>query len=37
LYQREGIRSNLYYLLSKEFLEAGKQKLVGDTEHQADG
>ena len=32
---REGIATNLYYSWSKEFLEAGKQRLVGDTRRQA--
>lgn len=36
LCRREGIHPNLYYQWSKEFLEAGKQRLVGDTERQAD-
>ena len=36
LCRREGIPSNLYYRWSKEFLEAGKWRLVGDTERQAD-
>lgn len=36
LCRREGIPSNLYYRWSKDFLEAGKQRLVGDTERQAD-
>jgi transposase len=31
-----GIPSNLYYRWSREFLEAGKQRLVGDAERQAD-
>ena len=31
-----GIPSNLYYRWSKDFLEAGKQRLVGDSERQAD-
>jgi len=30
LCHREGIRQNMYYKWSKEFLEAGKQRLVGD-------
>ena len=34
--RREGIPSNLYYRWSKEFLQAGKQRLVGDRERQAD-
>lgn len=36
LCRREGIPTNLYYTWSKEFLEAGKQRLVGDTARQAD-
>lgn len=32
----EGIPTNLYYRWSKDFLEAGKQRLVGDSERQAD-
>jgi len=36
LCRREGIPSNLYYRWSKDFLEAGKQRLVGDVERQAD-
>jgi len=35
LCRREGIHTNLYYKWSKEFLEAGKQRLVGDTKRQA--
>ena len=31
----EGINESVYYLWSKEFLEAGKQRLVGDTKRQA--
>lgn len=31
LCRREGIASNLYYRWSKEFLEAGKKRLAGDT------
>jgi transposase len=37
LCRKEGIHPNLYYKWSKEFLEAGKQRLVGDTQRQADG
>jgi transposase len=33
--RREGINANLYYKWSKEFLEAGKQRLNGDTKRQA--
>lgn len=36
LCRREGINSNLYYRWSKEFLEAGKQRLAGDTKREAD-
>ena len=35
LCRREGIATNLYYTWSREFLEAGKQRLVGDTVRQA--
>ena len=35
LYRREGIAQSLYYTWSKEFLEAGKKRLAGDTERQA--
>ena len=35
LCRREGISESLYYTWSKEFLEAGKQRLAGDTAHQA--
>src|SRR5512136_2295061 len=35
LCRREGIATDLYYTWSKEFLEAGKQRLVGDTARQA--
>ncbi len=31
----EGLNQNLYYKWSKEFLEAGKQRLAGDTKRQA--
>src|SRR3954463_13971136 len=31
LRRREGIVQNLYYRWSKEFLEAGKKRLAGDT------
>ena len=30
LCRREGINSNVYYLWSKEFMEAGKKRLSGD-------
>lgn len=36
LCRREGIAESLYYSWSKEFLEAGKRRLAGDTERQAD-
>jgi transposase len=35
LCRREGISPNLYYNWSKEFLEAGKRRLMGDTQRQA--
>lgn len=35
LCRREGIAKSLYYKWSKEFLEAGKRRLSGDTERQA--
>jgi transposase len=35
LCRREGIAESLYYSWSKEFLEAGKQRLAGDTSRQA--
>jgi transposase len=35
LCRREGIVQNLYYRWSKEFLEAGKKRLAGDTERAA--
>ncbi len=35
LCRREGINQNLYYRWSKDFLEAGKQRLAGDTARQA--
>ena len=35
LCRREGIATNLYYSWSKEFLEAGKRRLMGDTKRQA--
>src|SRR5438034_7694293 len=31
LWRKEGINQNLYYRWSKEFLEAGKKRLAGDT------
>jgi transposase len=33
--RREGINQNLYYRWSKEFLEAGKKRLAGDTAREA--
>ena len=33
--RREGIFPNVYYKWSKEFLEAGKKRLQGDTEREA--
>jgi transposase len=36
LCRREGISPNLYYNWSKEFLEAGKRRLMGNTKRQAD-
>jgi len=35
LCRREGIAQSLYYKWSKEFLEAGKARLAGDTKRQA--
>jgi transposase len=35
LCRREGINPNQYYTWSKDFLEAGKQRLAGDTKRQA--
>ena len=35
LCRREGINQNLYYRWSKDFLEAGKKRLSGDTEREA--
>ena len=35
LCRREGISPNLYYTWSKEFLEAGKKRLQGDSEREA--
>jgi len=32
---REGIAANLYYRWSKEFLEAGEKRLLGDTQREA--
>lgn len=36
LCRREGISQSLYYKWSKEFLEAGKQRLAGNVTRQAD-
>ncbi len=36
LCRREGISPNLYYNWSKEFLEAGKRRLMGNTKRDAD-
>jgi transposase len=33
--RREGLNSNIYYRWSKEFLEAGKKRLNGDTTREA--
>ena len=35
LCRREGINNNLYYRWSKDFLEAGKKQLAGDTIREA--
>ena len=35
LCRREGIAQSLYYKWSKDFMEAGKQRLAGDIVHQA--
>ena len=35
LCRREGLNPNLYYRWSKEFLEAGKKRLLGDTTREA--
>jgi transposase len=35
LCRQEGINQNLYYRWSKEFLEAGKKRLAGDTAREA--
>jgi transposase len=37
LCRREGIAESLYYAWSKEFLEAGKRRLAGDTARAATG
>lgn len=36
LCRREGINTNMYYKWSKEFLDAGKARLLGNTKRQAD-
>ena len=36
LCRREGLSPNLYYNWSKEFLESGQQRLMGNTKRQAD-
>ena len=35
LCRREGLNSSVYYRWSKEFLEAGKKRLAGDTNREA--
>ena len=35
LCRREGLNQNVYYRWSKEFLEAGKQRLAGNSKRQA--
>ena len=35
LCSREGMPNNLYYRCSKDFLEAGKKRLMGDTAREA--
>ncbi len=35
LCRREGLHQNVYYRWSKEFLEAGKQRLAGDIKREA--
>ena len=37
LCRKEGISQSLYYKWSKEFLEAGKARLAGDTQREAGG
>jgi transposase len=37
LCRKEGISQSLYYKWSKEFLQAGKLRLAGDTKRKADG
>ena len=36
LCRQEGIHQNLYYRWSRDFLEAGKKRLAGDTSREAD-
>jgi len=36
LCRKEGIQASMYYKWSKEFLEAGKRRLNGDTKREAD-
>jgi transposase len=36
LCRKEGINQNLYYRWSKDFLEAGKKRLAGDTARESD-
>jgi len=35
LCRREGIAANLYYRWSKDFMEAGRKRLLGDTKREA--
>ena len=35
LFRRKGMHNNLYYRWSKDFLEAGKKRLMGDTTREA--
>lgn len=35
LYRREGISQGIYYKWSKDFMEAGRKRLAGDTTHAA--
>ena len=35
LYRKEGLNPNVYYRWSKEFMEAGKKRLSGDTAREA--
>jgi transposase len=34
LCRREGVAANLYYRWNKEFLEAGRKRLLGDTQRE---